>query len=104
MHRRDSFRNALIGIFLGACVLPFQMMGQETRATLSGTVTDPSSASVAGATLVLVNMQTGVETKTETSQMGQYRFLFVNPGTYRLTTEMAGFHTQIRERIVLETG
>ncbi len=87
MHRRNSLRN-----------------GQETRAALSGTVTDPSSASVAGASLVLVNIQTGVETRTESSRMGQYRFLFVNPGTYRLTTEMAGFRKQIREGIVLETG
>ena len=104
MHRRNSFRNTLIGILTAACLLSSSMMGQETRATLSGTVTDPSSASVAGAHLVLINVQTGVETRTESSQMGQYRFLFVNPGTYKLTTEMAGFHTQIREGILLETG
>src|ERR1035438_9355781 len=104
MHRRYSFRNALIGLLTATCLLPSSVMGQETRATLSGTVTDPSTASVAGAALVLVNVQTGVETRTETSQMGQYRFLFVNPGTYKLTTEMAGFHTQIREGILLETG
>src|SRR5260370_32283203 len=79
-------------------------MGPATRAALRGTVTDPSNASVAGASLVLVNIQTGVEIRTESSQMDQYRFLFVNPGTYRLTTEMAGFHKQIREGIVLETG
>ena len=104
MHRRNSFRNTLIGILTAACLLSSSMMGQETRATLSGTVTDPSSASVAGAHLVLINVQTGVETRAESSQMGQYRFLFVNPGTYKLTTEMAGFHTQIREGILLETG
>ena len=104
MHRRNSLRNALIAFLTAAFLLPSSMMGQETRAALSGTVTDPSSASVAGASLVLFNIQTGVETRTESSQMGQYRFLFVNPGTYRLTTEMAGFRTQIREGIVLDTG
>src|ERR1035437_9595675 len=104
VHRRNSFRNTPIGILTAACLLSSSMMGQETRATLSGTVTDPSSASVAGAHLVLINVQTGVETRTESSQMGQYRFLFVNPGTYKLATEMAGFHTQIREGILLETG
>ena len=104
MHRRNSLRNALIAFLTAAFLLPSSMMGQETRAALSGTVTDPSSASVAGASLVLFNIQTGVETRTESSQMGQYRFLFVNPGTYRLTTEMAGFRKQIREGIVAGNG
>ena len=65
MHCRNSFRNNLIGVLAVGCLLSSSMMGQETRATLSGTVTDPSSASVSGARLVLINVQTGVETRTE---------------------------------------
>src|SRR5258708_20876047 len=98
MHRRTSLRNALIAFLTAAFFLPSSMTGQETRAALSGTVTDPSSASVAGASLVLVNIQTSVETRTESSQAGQYRFLFVNPGTYPLTPEIAAFRKQIPTR------
>src|ERR1035437_6095149 len=78
--------------------------GQETRATLSGTITDPSGAAVAGASLQFLNVQTGVESKTESSSAGQYRFLFVNPGTYKLTVAVPGFRTMIRDGILLETG
>src|SRR6266568_575161 len=79
-------------------------IAQETRATLSGTVTDSSGSVVAGAALVLANIETGVENRTETNSLGQYRFLFLNPGTYRLTVDMAGFRKSVREGIALSTG
>src|SRR5215831_12961314 len=104
MESRISFRRALLS-FLGAALLTCGFaFGQETRATLSGTITDPSGAAVAGARLQLLNVQTGVESKTDSSQTGQYRFLYVNPGTYRLTFEMQGFRSLVREGVALETG
>ena len=77
---------------------------QETRATLSGTMMDPSGSSVSGAKLHLVNVETGGDFSTETNQSGQYRFLFLNPGNYRLTAEMPGFRNYLREGIVLTVG
>src|SRR5258708_2918312 len=96
--------NRCIRLLSPAVLLAVSAFGQETRATLSGTITDPSSAALAGASLQLRNVQTGVESRTESSQAGQYRFLFVNPGSYKLTVVAPGFRTLIREAIVLETG
>ena len=94
-----------IGRVLGpALLLATAVFGQETRATLSGTITDPAGASLVGASLQMLNVQTGVETRAESNQAGQYRFLFVNPGVYKLTVTAAGFRTLIRERVTLETG
>ena len=93
-----------IRLLMPALLLAVSAFGQETRATLSGTITDPSSAAVAGASLQLLNVQTGVESKTESSSAGQYRFLYVNPGSYRLTVAVTGFRTMIRDGILLETG
>ncbi len=78
-------------------------LSQETRATLSGTVTDQSGAAVAGATLHLINVETSIEVSTQSNSLGQYHFLFLNPGTYRLTAQMAGFHAFAREGIQLAT-
>ena len=104
MDRSSSFRNALLS-FLGAALLTCGFaLGQETRATLSGTIIDPSGAAVAGAHLQLLSVQTGVESTTVSSQTGQYRFLYVNPGTYRLTFEMKGFRSLVRGGVALETG
>jgi len=90
----------LVPIFL----LAVYAFGQETRATLSGTITDPSGAAVAGANVQMVNVQTGVESRTESNEVGQYRFLFVNPGSYTLTVTQPGFRTLTRESVILVTG
>ena len=80
------------------------MMAQDTRATLTGTITDPSGSAVAGVKLTLLNTSTAISSTTETNTIGQYRFLFLNPGTYRLTAEMAGFHSFVRQQIELNTN
>src|SRR5262245_60699580 len=77
---------------------------QETRATLSGTITDASAAPVASVKVTLVNVDTAAVSTAETNPLGLYRFLFVNPGKYRLTAEMAGFRTYVREGVELSTN
>jgi len=103
MHGNTVCNRAVL-LFAAALLLVVPVFAQETRATLSGTITDPSGSAVAGANLALINVETGVESKTASNQVGQYRFLFVNPGNYKLTAEMAGFRTFIREGIRLETS
>ena len=78
--------------------------GQEARATLSGTITDPSGASVVGAQVHITNTETGITTSAQSNEAGQYHLLFVNPGTYRLTAEMSGFRTVVRDGILLTLG
>lgn len=80
------------------------LSGQETRATISGTVTDPSGSIVPGASVKLVNKETAVEFAASTNAEGQYRFLFVNPGAYRLTAEAPGFKTFVRDNIELHVS
>jgi hypothetical protein len=77
---------------------------QETRASVAGTVTDPSGSVVVAAKLILANIETGVAFETTTNQVGQYRFLFVDPGKYKLTAEMDGFRTFVREQIQLQVS
>ena len=77
---------------------------QETRATLTGTITDPSGAAVTGAHVSLRNVETANHSAAETNQLGQYRFLFLNPGKYQLTVELSGFRTLVRDGIELSTN
>ena len=80
------------------------VLGQEVRATLSGTVTDQSSAAVSGATVKIVNAESAATFSAFTNDSGQYRFLFLNPGTYKLTVEVPGFRTFIRDGLELSVG
>ena len=90
-------------VALALCLLSTSS-AQESRATLSGTITDPAGASIAGAKLNLTNVETGTPSTAESNQAGQYRFLFLNPGKYRLTAELSGFRTYVREGIELNTN
>lgn len=77
---------------------------QESRATISGTITDPSGSAIAGARITAVNVDTAAPVTAETNSLGQYRLLFLNPGNYRVTAEMRGFRTYVREGIQLNTN
>ena len=91
-------------VCIAAALLAAPVFAQETRATLSGTITDPSGSAAAGAKVSLLNTASGGEFNVETNQSGLYRFLFLNPGTYRLRAETAGFRTTVREGIQLTTS
>lgn len=61
--------------------------------SIRGTVTDPSGAVVAGATVVATNVGTNVETKAVTNSDGLYNFQFLNLGDYTVTASASGFTT-----------
>lgn len=87
-----------------AAIFAAAIHAQESRATLSGAVTDPSGSVIPAAEVSLQNSQTGVVFKTVTNEAGQYRFLFLNPGTYRLTVQSSGFRSFVRENIQLQVN
>jgi Carboxypeptidase regulatory-like domain len=64
--------------------------GQATT-SVRGTVVDPSGKAVARATVVLANSESKIERTTTTEEQGEYQFLLVPPGTYRLTVTASGF-------------
>src|ERR1700736_2198216 len=64
--------------------------GQATT-SVRGTVVDPSGKAVPGASVVLANFESKTERTTTTGEQGEYQFLFVPPGTYRLSVTASGF-------------
>jgi hypothetical protein len=91
---RDHARLPILSL-----VLCLAAAAQETRGSLSGIVTDRSGAVVPAATLELTNVETGVALSTVANEAGVYRFLFLNPGQYKLVATMAGFKTFERSSI-----
>jgi hypothetical protein len=72
-------------------VLTAPMFGQAFYGTVVGTVTDPSSAALKGATVTLTNTATQERRQTPTGDAGDYTFLNLVPSTYRIDIEMSGF-------------
>ncbi len=84
--------------FLMACAIA---TAQESRATLTGTVTDPTGAAIPGATVVAKHTGTNVETKTTTNEAGLYVLPFLNTGDYTVTASQTGFKTGIKQEVQL---
>jgi hypothetical protein len=74
---------------------------QETRASLSGIVADASGSVLPGVSMRITNIATGITVTTITNDAGLYRFLFLNPGKYKLVAAMSGFKTYERDGIEL---
>src|SRR5271169_5948120 len=63
----------------------------QFTASIQGSVQDSSGAGVAKATIQLVNVATGVTSATTSDGSGNYSFLSLAPGRYKVTVEAAGF-------------
>ncbi|HEY3936074.1 MAG TPA: TonB-dependent receptor [Bryobacteraceae bacterium] len=74
---------------------------QNITATVLGTVTDPSGASVPSAEVVLTDVSTNQQKKTTTNDAGHYEVPYLKPGTYDVKVSSAGFKTMIQQGVVL---
>jgi len=76
---------------------------QDNRGRVEGLVSDPSQAVIAGATVTLLNVNTGVRATRQSSPTGLYVFDLLDPGSYSLTIEVAGFGKFVQQNIVVQT-
>ncbi len=94
----------LVGLAL-ISVLTVALSAQSiTSGDVTGTVTDPTGASIPGADVTLTNVDTAASQKTTTNGDGSYRFAFVTPGPYRVSVSASGFQTQQHPNIVVTAG
>ena len=72
-------------------------------ASISGRVTDPQGAVVAGALVSARQIETAVTAETTTDDSGRYRFPYLRVGSYELSVAQAGFAPATR-RLALTLG
>jgi len=63
---------------------------------VSGLIVDPSAASVPGATVTVVNEDTGLRRVAQSQSDGGYIVSSLQPGVYKITVRKPGFRTMIR--------
>ncbi len=78
--------------------------GQGERATVTGTVTDPSGAIITGAEVQIRNVATNVLSKTQSNSSGIYYLPALPPGRYELRVEAQGFRPTVVSNIPLGVG
>src|SRR4051794_8515050 len=77
---------------------------QEFRATITGRITDPSSAVLPGVTVTAANTQTGEMAVGTTTSDGVYTIPFLRPGVYSVSAELSGFRKVTQANVQLQVG
>ncbi len=77
---------------------------QTDRASLEGTVTDPSGGVISSAKVQITNTGTGISQERPTNDRGYYRFPGVAIGSYTVDVTGAGFQTKVIEGVKVQVG
>ena len=95
------------GVFTFLCfclfLLPTTALAQ-VKATIVGTVTDPSGAVMPGVKITVTNTDTSVARALETNAAGNYLAPELVPGPYEVKAEAKGFRAYSRSGIVLNVN
>lgn len=92
-----NFVRLVAGVFLVSLCLP----AQTTTAEITGKVTDAGGGVVAGASIIVLNTETGVRREADTNDAGIYAAPSLQPGSYRVTVQKSGFKPVSRTDIRL---
>lgn len=84
--------------------IAFLALGQVERATLTGTVTDATGASMEAARVVVESAATGFRREALTNAAGSYQLPGLAVGTYTLTISKDGFAARRVDNLVLTVG
>src|SRR6266567_4558684 len=85
----------ILALTLVLAALPIAALAQFETATVLGTVKDGSGAVLVGSKITLENVKTGVISNALSNDAGNFDFVAVQIGTYRLKAEATGFKTGI---------
>src|SRR5262245_52168255 len=93
-----------LAMTLIVCLIHTNHAGAQTAATIVGDITDASGAVAPNISVTIINEGTKLERKVQTNEAGQYRVTPLNPGTYTIQIEAAGFKREVRSGVVLEVS
>ncbi|MCU1236438.1 MAG: hypothetical protein JWP63_4405 [Candidatus Solibacter sp.] len=98
----SSVRTCLLAALVAALAL--LAPAQETRGTIFGHVIDPNGGAIAGANVIIANIDTNIVTDLQTNESGYYNAERLVAGNYRVEVEAPGFAKTLRKGLVLPIG
>ncbi len=86
-------------IMLISAFLVGDVNAQSGTSKVNGTITDQTGALVPGATVKLLNPETGFNRTTTTNEQGIYSFPAIPPATYRIEVEASSFKKTVNSNV-----
>jgi Carboxypeptidase regulatory-like domain len=94
----------VVTVFLWVGPAAVSLAQSTNSGDINGTVTDSAGAAIPGATVTVVNVETGVSKTFLTNDSGVYDTSSIVAGTYKITFAKPGFSTLVRPSITLIVG
>jgi hypothetical protein len=104
MRSRTGCGLLLVVIFLVNLASVVFLSAQTYQGRILGTITDTSGAVVTGAKVTITNTATGLSRNLVSNSAGDYLAPDLEPGSYRVIVETAGFKRAESTPVVLEVG
>ena len=99
---RSRFLVSLLALSLApACVT---LHAQAGSGELTGRITDPNGNGIAQANISAVDLDAGLTVQGATTNSGDYAFLYLKPGRYRIDVAAPGFKNAQSRTVSVETG
>jgi hypothetical protein len=93
----------MLRYILSATILASALFAQDPRGTITGRVTDASGSPIPKANIKSTNTATGLTLSAVSSDSGDYRLPYLNPGTYNVEVEATGFAKLLRSNVQVRT-
>jgi Carboxypeptidase regulatory-like domain len=94
--------NAVVLMALLAIFSLSSAQAQQTSGSIVGVVTDNTGAVVSGASVSLIDVDTADHRSAATDANGNYQFVNLVPGNYRVEVGASGFKRFIRSNVVVQ--
>ena len=102
MHSSLTHRALAFLLALGVFTLP--AFSQSTSGRIVGRVADPTGAVLANVKITLINEATGASRDTQTNTSGDFNFVEVVPGSYRVDFELTGFKKNVQTSVLVNVN
>ena len=102
MSESRKFAAIFFAVIVPLVLTPTVGHSQNVYGTLVGTVTDSSGAVIGDVNVTLTNLATGEAHTIQTNVSGNYSFVNILPGRYRLEAGKTGFKKLAREPIIVQ--
>jgi len=102
MHSSLTHRALAFLLALGVFTLP--AFSQSTSGRIVGRVADPTGAVLSNVKITLINEATGASRDTQTNASGDFNFVEVVPGSYRVEFELTGFKKNVQTSVLVNVN